>query len=71
MRPMMLEFPAEEEFFKIGHQFMYGDKFLVSPKISQFNEDLNGWLLNTGIPASAQWYDWNTRKLEKRSSPIV
>jgi alpha-glucosidase len=34
MRPMMLEFPAEEEFFKIGNQFMYGDKFLVSPKIS-------------------------------------
>lgn len=71
MRPMLLEFPEEEELFKIGNQFMYGDKILVSPKISWFNEELNGWLINTVMPASTEWYEWNTRKLEVRSSPIV
>jgi len=33
MRPMFLDFPQEEDLFKLGSQFMWGDSFLVSPKL--------------------------------------
>ena len=66
----MLEFPQNEELFPIGNQFMYGDSILVSPKISQKDFYSNSWNVETSLPQFTQWYEWNSRKLELRNSPI-
>jgi hypothetical protein len=43
---------------------MYGDSILVSPKLSQKDFYSNSWHVETSLPHSAKWYEWNTRKME-------
>ena len=55
MRPMWLEFPKNEEAFKITSQFMFGDSLLFAPKLNEHDQDVDVYL-----PQEATWYQFNS-----------
>jgi mannosyl-oligosaccharide alpha-1,3-glucosidase len=60
MRPMWMEFPTDTNTFSLGNQFMWGDSFLVAPKLGEpvkFSMAMNGiYNITVYLPPSADWY---------------
>ena len=41
MRPMWMEFPDQSEFLDVETQFMFGNSFLVAPKLTEPDDFLS------------------------------
>lgn len=65
MRPMFLDYPADESMFNLASQFMFGDNILVAPKL-----DTNLRIQTAYLPSECSWYNYNTKMIETESSPI-
>jgi hypothetical protein len=45
---------------------MYGDSILVSPKINWREKSSQKWVIDTLLPASALWFEWNSKTIESQ-----
>lgn len=74
MRPMWMEFPTDTNTFKIGNQFMWGDKFLVAPKLGtpqKFSIAMDGlYNVTVYLPPEADWYFQYNKQLINGSAEM-
>jgi alpha-glucosidase (family GH31 glycosyl hydrolase) len=71
MRPMFIEFPYESILFDQSTQFMFGNDILVAPKLEEpenFGDDIS---VTAYLPTSTFWYNYATKMLENRISPVT
>ncbi len=68
MRPMFLEFANDVAVFDLASQFMFGDNILYSAKLNPPKDSY--WQVDTFLPSSSEWYNYNTDMLESRSGAI-
>jgi alpha-glucosidase (family GH31 glycosyl hydrolase) len=75
MRPMFIEYPQDEVFFDMATQFMFCDSILSSPKITPYEYDATlksyGTKVVTTLPLKDSLYNFETKLLENRTSPIT
>jgi mannosyl-oligosaccharide alpha-1,3-glucosidase len=72
IRPMWYEFPQDLATFTLDKQFMFGDSFLVSPKIyPHLHPDLNA-PVNTQVylPVGTNWYNMYSGISQPGSSEV-
>jgi alpha-glucosidase (family GH31 glycosyl hydrolase) len=76
IRPMWLQFPSDDSFSDVISQFMWGENFLVAPKLhdpwlqskAMLHKYTNGYLgsepeyaeVEVKLPTSEEWYNYNT-----------
>lgn len=65
MRPMFVEYPADESMYGLASQYMFGSAILVSPKL------LSNFIVTTTLPSTDLWYNYNTQMLETRSGTFT
>lgn len=74
MRPMWMEFPTDTQTFELGNQFMWGDSFLVAPKLGEpvkFSAAMNGiYNITVYLPAEAEWYLQQNKQVIAGSSEM-
>lgn len=62
-----MEFPTDENTFALGNQFMFGNSFLVAPKLGepmQLSAVMNGvYNVTVYLPPSADWYFKDTKAI--------
>lgn len=60
MRPLVMDFAADENVNNIGDQFMFGPSIMVSP-VYQYEARSR----EIYFPKSSDWYDFYTGELQK------
>ena len=74
MRPMWMEFPTDTMTFGLGNQFMWGEMFLVAPKLGQpqkFSLAMNGvYNVTVYLPPEADWYVQQTKEFVAGSNQM-
>lgn len=62
-----MEFPTDSNTFSIGNQFMWGDSFLVAPKLNapvKLSAAMNGvYNISVYLPSEAYWYLQNNKEM--------
>lgn len=71
---MYMEFPTDTNTFSMGSQFMFGESFLVAPKIGapiQLSSVMNGiYNISVYLPQSADWYFYSTKQFLKGNATV-
>lgn len=75
-RPMWMEFPTDTNTFALNNQFMWGDSFLVAPKLNTPLDLGSSFVSNTlynvsvYLPPAANWYLQNDKRYIQGSSSM-
>jgi len=69
-----MEFPTDTNTFSLGNQFMWGDSYLVAPKLGEpvkFSAAMNGiYNITVYLPAEAEWYLQQNKQVIAGSSEM-
>jgi alpha-glucosidase (family GH31 glycosyl hydrolase) len=72
---MWMEFPADTNTFSLGNQFMWGDSFLIAPKIGEpikLSSVMNGiYNISAYLPPSSDWYFYPTKEFMSGSATPI